>query len=323
MRNKALAFALVFAVLILCFTTAFADNNLNTTLKDPVTGKSYEIDYRNDVITVFDNNEIAGKTYVQDAHAFSLFDSTLYIYHTDPLNHQIFVYCFNFLNDSIYSFAINEDAFYNQNCFASDGERFYFVWGDDSKKLCIYENGNVDKINLKSPITELSLTDTDTLTIQTNDGIFTYKSGEIENPSPTTMSTYETTAYLTETHTETVPAEISNGFYIAEQGVTVSKIKKTFANLEIIRFTKANGTDIKSGKLGTDSSFTLSTGEVITVIIYGEITGEGNINSRDLKAVLNHLSRKELLKGSFLIAADMDFDGIITTKDALKISQMY
>ena len=114
-----------------------------------------------------------------------------------------------------------------------------------------------------------------------------------------------------------------NGFYVTEEGITVSKIKKTFANLEILRFTKADGTDIKSGKLGTNATFTLSTGEVITVIVYGEVTGEGNINSRDLKTLLNHLSRKELLKGNFLISADIDLDGEITTKDALKLSQMY
>lgn len=322
MRNKMVAFVLVFMILTLCFTTAFADDKLNITLTDPVTNKTYEINYNNKKLTVYDSGNLTGSTYIQDAHGFSIYNNTLYIYYSDSLNHQFFVYCFYFKEDSINSFAISEDAFYNENCYASDGERFYFVWGEDTKKLCVYENGNTNKINLKSQITKLLITDKDTLTICTNDGSFTYKNGEIQNISPTLL-TSETVVCTTENNAENLPSEISNGFYVATEDITVSKIKKTFANLEILRFTKADGTDIKSGKLGTNSTFTLSTGEVITVIVYGEITGEGNINSRDLKALLNHLSRKELLKGSFLISADIDLDGVITTKDALKLSQIY
>jgi len=322
MRTKTAAFVLVFMVLILCFSTAFADNLLNITMTDPVTHKTYDINYNNKELRVFDNGKLSGNTYIQDAHGFSMYDNTLYIYYSDFLNHQLFVYCFYFQKDSISSFVINEDAFYNENCYASDGERVYFVWGEDSNFMCVYENDNINKINLKSQITKLLMTNKDTLTIHTDDGIFTYKNGEIQNTSPTLLAP-ETTVYTTECNTENITPETSNGFYIALEGVTVSKIKKAFAKHEITNFTKADGSNINSGKLGTGATFALSTGEVITVVIYGELTGEGNVNSRDLKALLNHLSRKELLQGSFLISADLDSDGLITTKDLLMLSKMY
>lgn len=322
MKNKIVAFASVFMILVLCFSTAFANNSTSVNLTDPTDNKTYEINYTNKELTILNNGETLGNTNIHNADAFSLFDDILYIYYSDQLNHQTFVYEYDFLNDRIESFAINEVSFINERCFASDGEKVYFVWNEDTKKLCVYENGSVNTVNLKSQITEITLTNKGTLILCTNKGRFIYHNGEIETDSPI-PSTIETTILPTQSPAVTIPYEIQNGFYIAKEGTTVSKIKKTFANLEIIGFTKADSTEIKSGKLGTNASFTLSTGEVVTIIIYGDLTGEGNINSRDLKAVLNHLSRKELLKGSFLISADIDLDGEITTKDALKLSQMY
>ncbi len=351
MRNKLVAFVLLFLILISSFITVSANSSKVIILTDPVTDLTYEVSYNNKDLSVHLNGDVLGTTYIHNINAYALYGNTLYMFYADNLNQNIFIYCFDFYNDSINSFAVSEDAFYNENCFSSDGERFYFVSGRDTKSLCIYENGNISKALMKSQIKELLLVENNNLIIITNERTYLYKNAEIIDSSSSLSSpvkyigggiikdstgkefyidnndikdvTVETTAISTTNTLTEIPDYIANGFYIADEGVTVSKIKKAFADHEITRFAKANGTIINSGKLGTGATFTLSSGNIITIIIFGEITGEGNINSRDLKAILNHLSKKELLSGDYLIASDVDSDGEVTTKDALKLSQMY
>lgn len=112
-------------------------------------------------------------------------------------------------------------------------------------------------------------------------------------------------------------------YYILEQGTTVYAVKKALAHLEIEKVTKVGGKVITNGKLGTGTEIAFKNGESTVVVIPGEVTGEGNINSRDLKKILDHLSGKESLTGAFKKAADIDQDGKITTVDALLTAKMF
>lgn len=351
MKTKLLSVVLIFSVLILSFITVSAENNKNFSLTDPATDLSYGVVINGKNLSVMLGAETIGETIIQDISTCTIYNNVLNAYYADNLNKALLVYCFDFYNDQIDSFAINENAFYNENCFSADGDRFFFVSGGDTRKLCVYKDGLLEKFDFKAQIKEILLIEQGLVIIITTEQTFIYNNSEIitsnytlsphikytgegvvtdsldkefyiDNGNLVEITPAISSTAVTETQAD-IPVELSNGFFISQEGITVSKIKKAFADLEITKFAKADGTIINNGKLGTGANFTLSSGEVITVIIFGELTGEGNINSRDLKAILNHLSGKELLNGANLIAADVNEDTAVTTKDALLIAQMY
>ena len=100
-------------------------------------------------------------------------------------------------------------------------------------------------------------------------------------------------------------------------------MRETNANKIIIAERDNIAAVIENGKVGTGTKVHFENGEYITLIILGEVTGEGNINSRDTRLILDVLTGKETLMEPFEIAADLDLSGDITTKDALKIAKMY
>lgn len=116
---------------------------------------------------------------------------------------------------------------------------------------------------------------------------------------------------------------IAESTYVVPVSTTLSEIKRAFASSVITKVTKADGSIIENGKVGTGTKVHFENGEYITLIILGEVTGEGNINSRDTRLILDVLTGKETLMEPFEIAADLDLSGDITTKDALKIAKMY
>ncbi len=141
---------------------------------------------------------------------------------------------------------------------------------------------------------------------------------EIENASNTTFQ-----AETEHNESEYEYSVICENTYLVPKGTTVSKIKNAFASSGVSKVTKADGNIIKNGKVGTGTRVHFENGEFISLVILGELTGEGNINSRDTKALLNMLCGKETLTNSFYEAADINSDGEINTKDALEISRMY
>jgi len=351
MGKKLLSLILILTLSMCAIITAFATDNRNFVLTDPETDLTYHIEYSSGELAISLNGNLLSKIFIQEFTVCSLYDNILYLFTYDSFNHSITVQCFDFYGDSIASFAVNAKAYFNEHCFTSDGYgKVYFVSGNDSKTLCIYSNGDISEVSMKVQIKQLLLID-GTVIVITTDGTYLYNGSIISHTSSALSApahyakdgtiidsigrefVYKNgelhiigTEPATEATTQATNSYVhvlADGFYEAYEGITVRKIKKAFADLEITRFTKADKTEIKSGKLGTGATFTFSTGEVITVIIKGELTGEGNINSRDIKALLNHLSQKELLSGSALIGADVDKDGVISTKDALKIAQGY
>lgn len=345
MRKEISAATLALLVLILSIVNATADDYSLFHLTDPVSELSYTITQNGDEISVKLNSSQIGVTYIENACSFSLCGDVLSIFSNDDINGNVNCYFFDFYSDSIDSATITAYAYNNPLCFAADmNKNVYFVSQSDISQLNFYSNNRCNKIKLLSPVKELlSVSDVGILAICT-DRVYYVENGGYKEISGLQLSTpvsykgngvirdisgYEhnlreaQASVCTEFTTQAPEALDIPEIYFCEVGSTVSKIKKAFASLEVTRITKADGKDIDSGKLGTGSTVYFENNESMTVIINGELTGEGNINSRDVKAILNHLCRKELLSGSFLIAADTDGDGEVTTKDALKIAEMY
>ncbi len=107
---------------------------------------------------------------------------------------------------------------------------------------------------------------------------------------------------------------------------TISKVKD---NLNLsgysIEFKNYVGKAITSGKLGTGSVAIFSkdgkTAEFI-FIVKGDITGEGNANSRDVDCMYNHIFGKSSLSEINSKAADINNDGVVDTLDLLLLSKM-
>lgn len=92
-----------------------------------------------------------------------------------------------------------------------------------------------------------------------------------------------------------------------------------------IEFKNYAGKVVTSGKLGTGSVAIFSkdgkTAE-FTFIVKGDVTGEGNANSRDVDCMYNHILGKSSLSEINAKAADMNNDGVVDTLDLLLLSKM-
>lgn len=356
MKHRIFISVMLVGIMLMNVITATASENKTYYLTDPANDFGYHVEINDDLITVNNDSSTIGYTKLKDVFSLSICNNILTLYTIDSINGILGVFYFDFYGDAIDSTALNAVFFDNPNCFASDGlQRVYYVSGTDTRKVCVYRNRSLEEINLKSQIKQLLCIDADSVIAITNDNVFLLSGTDAAKVFDSTLSEpvsyignnmvkdingnkyicsdnsfveYTDVAEGTESEAASVgSSEVSQGevpdFYLADAGITVSKIKKAFAGFEVSKVTKANGNDIKSGKLGTGAKVYFADGNETIIIIRGELTGEGNINSRDVKAILNHLSTKELLKGDRLIAADVNDDGVVDTKDALLIARMY
>lgn len=102
-------------------------------------------------------------------------------------------------------------------------------------------------------------------------------------------------------------------------GTTIAEFKNGIECKDYnLTFKNYLGKEIKSGKLGTGATALFSKGDdsyKFTFIVAGDLTGEGNSNSRDINLLMNHILEKEKLEGVYLKAADLNNDGEITALD--------
>ena len=94
-----------------------------------------------------------------------------------------------------------------------------------------------------------------------------------------------------------------------------------------LKFLNYNNKEVTSGIAGTNMKVRLyresdqSFVEEYTIIIFGDTTGEGNINNRDTTAVSNYILGKSRLSGAYLLAADVNHDGEVDTIDLLMMTK--
>nr|WP_302119675.1 dockerin type I repeat-containing protein [uncultured Ruminococcus sp.] len=105
--------------------------------------------------------------------------------------------------------------------------------------------------------------------------------------------------------------------YGVYSGETVADFKaKTSADAVY----KSDGSVAKSGKLKTGFT-TVMNSKTYTIAVCGDVTGEGNVNSKDVTLLQKHLCGNAKLSGAFLKAADFNLDGKVDNRDLVLISR--
>ncbi len=99
-----------------------------------------------------------------------------------------------------------------------------------------------------------------------------------------------------------------------EPGTTVAAFRKAVG--ADARFYAQNGAEKSSGVIGTGLNVVFPGDGGCTAVVFGDVTGEGSINSRDVKQLEDHILGTAALNGAYLTAADVFPDGTVDLKDA-------
>ncbi len=108
-------------------------------------------------------------------------------------------------------------------------------------------------------------------------------------------------------------------------GTKISSIKQKLSadgRIELKGFFDESHVAIKEGIVATGITFTLCFNQkeyTYTIIIKGDVNGDGFIYATDYVKIRNHIMGKSTLNGAFLLAADINNDGFIYATDYVQI----
>lgn len=108
-------------------------------------------------------------------------------------------------------------------------------------------------------------------------------------------------------------------------GTSISDIKRKIeehSSIILKGFTNSSNVEINNGVVGTGIKFTLNfnnTNYTYTIVIKGDVNGDGLIYATDYVKVRNHIMGKTKLAGAYLFAADINSDNYIYATDYVQI----
>ena len=106
---------------------------------------------------------------------------------------------------------------------------------------------------------------------------------------------------------------------------TVAQVKAQFANSSLVFTSKAGTVLADTDLVGTGTVITLVNGgtvlDDITVVVTGDMNGDGLINNRDASMVTRYLVGKESPVDCQIAAVDVNADGLVNNRDAAMISR--
>ncbi|MDO4730964.1 MAG: dockerin type I repeat-containing protein [Clostridia bacterium] len=115
-------------------------------------------------------------------------------------------------------------------------------------------------------------------------------------------------------------------FILGVQSATTIAMMKNHLNCKNPIFYDQSGDVVKSGKVGTGflvkPNENDSDDDCFTIILYGDLTGEGNINSRDLTLIIEYVLQGSELEPYRKEAADLNCDGVVDEIDIACLNNM-
>ena len=119
--------------------------------------------------------------------------------------------------------------------------------------------------------------------------------------------------------------EISEEVIYIPQGTTVAEFKKGMNYGDCtVKFTNHNGKSVTSGQMGTGWRIDFTgggSGKSYYTVVIGDVTGEGNINSRDIYLMRDYLFGKAEFTKYQAIAADVKKNNVIDSVDMYMIKK--
>ncbi len=100
-------------------------------------------------------------------------------------------------------------------------------------------------------------------------------------------------------------------------GVTVRDFISAFAGVEEFEVTDSKGNEKSNSSKLVNGDILLADEVEYTVIIKGDVNGDGTVNSSDILTLTAHVTASSRLSGVSLLAADVDYDGVVNSTDIL------
>lgn len=129
----------------------------------------------------------------------------------------------------------------------------------------------------------------------------------------------QTTIYVKQISSEKYEITTDNTIENIEPNTTVENFKENIASGGNITVLDKNGGTISSGNIGTGATIKTEAGEQYTLIVKGDVTGDGKITPTDLSQLKLHIVEATLLKEPYLSAGDLTGDNLVKSTD---LSQM-
>lgn len=267
-----------------------------------------------------------------------------------------YVYFYNINTEDFRFFTTNHNAPTGYPSFTADlNKNVYLTDGYDKRTMWIYSEYTSSNVLCPDYILQLMCIDGKNVLAFTASGVFIFANNTFTKipdikPVPPCSYTYngiitdqESTEFVYKAGTlqalnspATKPAKTDSSGSFSDKDVFIKdnciylKQSKTYASLcdyfdvakdDFILY-KQDGSTLSSGKLSTGMSAVYNS-KKYTVVVMGDLTGEGNVNSRDLKALMKHLTGEVRLTDTAEKSADLNFDNTINTKDLLTLASLY
>ncbi len=99
---------------------------------------------------------------------------------------------------------------------------------------------------------------------------------------------------------------------------SVTSFKKNFSDSATVY--NSDGNVMSSGNVRT--GYTVSVNyHTYTIIILGDLTGEGNVKTNDVNVLMNYCVDSESLNELQVLAADYDCNGVVDNRDLVLIAR--
>lgn len=146
---------------------------------------------------------------------------------------------------------------------------------------------------------------------------------ENPDPKPTPSPSPNPTPVPTPPPAKEISTIVSEAGYRMENGYLYGVEPGTqFSSISAKIVASGGAVTSSSSNVGTGTVFTIASGnlkQVLTVVIYGDVDGDGSISAVDYVQVKNHIMGNGSLNGSKAIAADVNKDGSVSAVDYVNI----